>query len=159
VIGLALGVMQSDQPDSAPELADSVTEPLDKIMIWSAAGADSYDADPERTLERLARAEIPDELQKIMIEKWQERIDNKAKRNAQNLASVYSAAVAAGADFQGKTPAELAAEIVSGITGSDSFSTTRFQVPNMAETEIERALRHLSATDGGMNYDPDPPQR
>ena len=68
---------------------------------------------------------------------------NKAKRNAQNLASVYSSAVAAGASFTGTNATQLANQLVAGVTGADSFATTTFQVPNLAATEITNATAYL----------------
>jgi len=57
----------------------------------------------------------------------------KAKRNAQNIASTYSAARAAGASFGGTNGAagSLAAAISTlnfGINGTGTFSSSRFQV-------------------------------
>jgi type IV pilus assembly protein PilA len=72
---------------------------------------------------------------------------NKAKRNAQNLASVYSSAIAAGASFTGATDTALCQQLVAGVVGADSFSTTRFQVPNMDATEIANAVVYLERLD------------
>src|SRR5210317_2020163 len=68
--------------------------------------------------------------------------ENKAKRNAQNLASVYSSAIAAGStECEGlTTAAAIVAEVVAGVAGADSFATTNFQVPNMSPDEITNAL-------------------
>ncbi len=81
---------------------------------------------------------------------------NKAKRNAQNLASVYSSAVAAGASFTGTTSSELSWQLVEGVVGADSFSTTNFQVPNMAAAEITNAGAYLEyvAKGGGSGDQP-----
>ncbi len=72
--------------------------------------------------------------------------EDKYKRNAQNLASVYSSAVAAGALKKFET-AESALEVVkllvAGVLGSDSYSKTKFQVPNMSDGEMKDAVRYL----------------
>ncbi|MGI9242927.1 MAG: prepilin-type N-terminal cleavage/methylation domain-containing protein [Verrucomicrobiales bacterium] len=70
---------------------------------------------------------------------------NKAKRNAQNLASVYSSAIAAGAtDFTADTTAAgIVTKLIAGVNGADSFETTNFQVPNMSGDEQTNALGYL----------------
>ena len=56
------------------------------------------------------------------------------KRNAQNIASTYAAARAAGASFTGGTngavadEAAAASQLNDGVNGSGSFSSSRFQV-------------------------------
>jgi type IV pilus assembly protein PilA len=53
----------------------------------------------------------------------------KAKRNAQNLASAYSAAVAAGAVTTAVTTEALAVDaIVAGLNGSGAFASSNFKV-------------------------------
>jgi|GEM_PF-1991327 len=58
----------------------------------------------------------------------------KTKRNAQNIASAYGLARAAGASFTGGTgggvadEAAAAAQLNTGINGSGTFSSSRFQV-------------------------------
>ena len=70
---------------------------------------------------------------------------NKAKRNAQNLASVYSSAIAAGAtNFTGDaTAGAIVDKLVAGVTGQDSFETTNFQVPNLSAEEKTKCLVYL----------------
>jgi len=68
---------------------------------------------------------------------------NKAKRNAQNLASVYSSCVAAGGTFTSTSAAGLVGELVTGKTGADSFADTNFQVPNMSAAEQTLAIGYL----------------
>jgi len=68
---------------------------------------------------------------------------NKAKRNAQNLASVYSAALAAGATISGATDTAICDLLIVGVTGADAFAGTYFQVPNMSDTERDAAVVYL----------------
>ncbi len=75
----------------------------------------------------------------------------KSKRNAQNIASVYSAARAAGASFignggNGTTVSDITSQLASGINGSGSFSTSKFQI-SLAPTEIMEATAFLDAAD------------
>ena len=58
----------------------------------------------------------------------------KAKRNAQNIASAYAAARAAGASFTGGAGGAVLTEdaawdqLSAGINGTGAFTTSRFQV-------------------------------
>ena len=70
--------------------------------------------------------------------------ENKAKRNAQNLASVYSSALAAGSSVSGADAATIVSALVTGVTGADSFSDTYFQVPNMSADEQTNATAYLA---------------
>ena len=55
---------------------------------------------------------------------------NATRRNAQNVASIYSAALAAG--YTGASDVDAAYSAVStGVVGSGEFVNTRFQVPNL----------------------------
>ncbi|MEE3177445.1 MAG: prepilin-type N-terminal cleavage/methylation domain-containing protein [Verrucomicrobiota bacterium] len=74
--------------------------------------------------------------------------NSKAKRNAQNLASVCASAVAAGADLGTASSVNaIVNQIVSpGLTGgTDSgFDSTVFKVPNLSDQEKMSASQHLS---------------
>ena len=74
--------------------------------------------------------------------------NSKAKRNAQNLASVCASAVAAGADLGTSTNvSSIVNQLVSpGLTGSkdSGFDSTVFKVPNLTGTERMAASQHLS---------------
>ena len=74
----------------------------------------------------------------------------KARRNAQNIASTYAAARAAGASFTGATEAAVAAELNTGMAGAGQFATTRFQVVLSAaeRTAAEALLDGPFAADG-----------
>ena len=73
---------------------------------------------------------------------------SKAKRNAQNLASVCASAVAAGADLGTSTNvSSIVNQLVSpGLTGSkdSGFVGTVFKVPNLTGAERMAASQHLS---------------
>ena len=74
--------------------------------------------------------------------------NSKAKRNAQNLASVCASAVAAGADLGTSSNVNsIINQIVSpGLTGSkdSGLDSTGFKVPNLSIEEIMAASAHLS---------------
>ena len=68
---------------------------------------------------------------------------NTHRRNAQNIASVYSAAVAAG--FSGSADEDAAVTAVTsapGIQGDGEFAGTYFYVPNVSNTT--EAKKYLS---------------
>ena len=72
--------------------------------------------------------------------------NSKAKRNAQNLASVCASAVAAGADLRVNNKFAVISELVdSGLKGSKSsgFDSTVFKVPNLSSEEKLAASEHL----------------
>ena len=82
---------------------------------------------------------------------------NKAKRNAQNLASVFSSAIAAGATITGTDAAGVVGQLIAGVNGADSFATTNFQVPNMsqgADSEAEKAIVYLTFVAGDNSVTP-----
>ena len=106
VLGFALGLSENEEFEEALALADTIDDPLARTQIWNAAGGEVYDEDPDGTLLRLADSGLPEDLQIAMVEEWTQSRRNKSRRNAQNLASVYSSAVAAGADFEGRSSAD-----------------------------------------------------
>jgi type IV pilus assembly protein PilA len=79
---------------------------------------------------------------------------SKARRNAQNLSSVYSAAIAAGGTFSTATVSGVVGELVTGVVGGAEagFDTTRFQVPNMSATEQTNASTYLEYANGMLLY-------
>ena len=73
--------------------------------------------------------------------------NSKAKRNAQNLASVCASAVAAGATFGSTSVGDIVDALVdTGVTGSvaSGFNNTLFKVPNLSDTEKGNAEKHLT---------------
>ena len=79
---------------------------------------------------------------------------SKAKRNAQNLASVYSSAVAAGASFASSDEDGIVGELVTGVYGGaeGGFDSTLFRVPNMSTDEQTDAKGYLEYADGQLQY-------
>ncbi len=78
----------------------------------------------------------------------------KSKRNAQNLASVYASAQAAGLDFlvsgnEGNTIAKVVTGATVSAAGSP-FNGTFFGVPNLSSLEQGRAGTFLDLTADGM---------
>ncbi|MFT4549512.1 MAG: prepilin-type N-terminal cleavage/methylation domain-containing protein [Pseudoalteromonas tetraodonis] len=77
---------------------------------------------------------------------------NKAKRNAQNLASVFASAVAAGAEATGANDKAICDLLIAGVYGADSFDTTLFKVPNMTDDDRDDAVAYLITDDSALNY-------
>jgi prepilin-type N-terminal cleavage/methylation domain-containing protein len=83
----------------------------------------------------------------------------KAQRNAQNLASTYAAAVAAGADNStATTVASADGLIINGnvMTGTGAFAGKTFSVGTMSATDESDAEEFLTFdnTTKNMSYDP-----
>ena len=76
----------------------------------------------------------------------------KAKRNAQNIASVYAAARAAGASFSvanegnGADIDAVVTSLSTGIPGSGNFATSKFQI-SMDAAEVAAAKTYLDSTE------------
>ena len=74
--------------------------------------------------------------------------NSKAKRNAQNLASVCASAVAAGADLgdAANVTSIINKLVTPGLTGGkdSGFDSTVFKVPNLSNEERMAASQHLS---------------
>ena len=82
--------------------------------------------------------------------------EGKDKRNAQILASMASAAQAAGdATIAASGGDEAAANLViAGVSGAGEFADTTFRVPNMSDVERDNALGHLTFSAGTLIYTP-----
>jgi hypothetical protein len=79
-----------------------------------------------------------------------------ARRNAQNLASVFSSAMAAEspnfADVRDKETAVR--RLREGVMGSGSFATTMFQVPRITDQQAQEAMANLRWSEGsGLVYE------
>ncbi len=76
----------------------------------------------------------------------------KAKRNAQNICSVYGAARSA---FSSTTKEGIVGELAQGISGGGSFGSNRFQL-NVSAGERAAALAYCTydSSDEIMSYDP-----
>jgi hypothetical protein len=156
--GLALGLAHNDQPGAALHFTHTIDDPIARTKIWEVAGPELYAINQDELREHLSSSDIPQNAQDIMLDHWETDFRNKSKRNAQNLASVFSSALAAGAKFEATTVAEFAQEIVTGVYGADSFAKTRFQVPNMSVGEMANALENLDLNDAGfLSYRPAEP--
>ncbi len=76
----------------------------------------------------------------------------KAKRNAQNLASAYASANAAGNSFVGVSTEDGAVSaIVAGVTGQGAFATSTFRV-QLDTDEQTAAKTHLEFSNGTLQY-------
>ena len=75
------------------------------------------------------------------------RIENgvmpRSERNAQNIASVYNAAIQAGADFGDRNDLRSIAELLrEGVDGSGAFASATFWV-RISPEEFDAAEEHL----------------
>lgn len=76
----------------------------------------------------------------------------KAKRNAQNIASTFAAAQAAGYTATVADEDAAVTAINTGVSGSGAFSTSFFQV-SLDTQEATAAKGYLSFSNGTLKYD------
>jgi type IV pilus assembly protein PilA len=74
----------------------------------------------------------------------------KNKRNAQNIASVYGAATAAGATITATTAAAVVTALSTGVNGADQFADTKFQVSISTAEDKTAAAALLNDPVGGV---------
>lgn len=81
---------------------------------------------------------------------------NRAKRNAQNLASVFSAgrATAAPALKQVDSVEDAISLLRKGFLGGGPFDTTIFQIPNLPDDQARLAATQLRWKNGQLHYEP-----
>ena len=73
----------------------------------------------------------------------------KNKRNAQNIASVYGSATAAGATIDQNDKAAAVNTLQAGVAGAGQFASTTFRV-NIAEGAEETAATALLSLSNGV---------
>ncbi len=81
---------------------------------------------------------------------------NRAKRNAQNLATTYSAGLAVGHDFgEGESEtSDVVNKVVTGTTVSVGGFTHYIGLPNLPQPQRDEALTHLEIKAGRLVYMP-----
>ena len=77
----------------------------------------------------------------------------KAQRNAQNLASTFNAAVAAGYTNAANEDAAITA-ITDGVSVTIGNTSNFFRVDGLSATEMSNAAERLSFTNGTLVYEP-----
>jgi type IV pilus assembly protein PilA len=75
----------------------------------------------------------------------------KDKRNAQNIANVFGAAMAAGATVPTGSVSAAVDDLQTGRNGIGQFSSTLFKV-NISDAEQPGAEAYLSMSGGVLNY-------
>ncbi|MEM6910554.1 MAG: type II secretion system protein [Verrucomicrobiota bacterium] len=80
--------------------------------------------------------------------------EQSAKRNAQQIASVSSNAIAAGCQelIDAENEEQAVARLLAGFYGSDLFSDIYFKV-SLAPEEAEKAKQYLAFIGGQLEYD------
>ena len=81
----------------------------------------------------------------------------KVQRNAQNIASVYNSAVAAGAALSTNDKNAAIVSLQGGVNGTGSFANASFVVdidgaPATATSEAGKAAAEITLTDGIMTF-------
>lgn len=111
-----------------------------QLFYWSTLKGDLANGSEEELIHRAGASGETIEFTFLEAKR------SKSKRNAQNLASVYSSALAAGADIDGVRDVRgMVEKMTTGVYGSDGFESTMFRVPHLSEEEMEDAMRYLEA--------------
>ncbi len=77
------------------------------------------------------------------------------RKNAQNVASIYSAARAAGLDFsngEDDLEAAIAAVVEGGTIETGPFAGSFYGIPTMSPEQQQKVLPYLQLTSGNMTY-------
>lgn len=69
---------------------------------------------------------------------------NGDKRNAQNIASLYTAARAAGAEMTVSSPDDIIAVLVDGVHGKGPLESMHFKMGHLNSADITGAKRFLT---------------
>ena len=139
--------MFADTLFQVPHMSDAqITEAAKHLEVDPKSGNLNYEPQPLTTAELEAKqryANSPEGRKTI------------GKRNAQNLASVWASASAAGADFSStKSKLEAIKRMTDGSYGAESFSSTMFKVPGLDAQTISAASDYLifEPAKGGLIY-------
>ena len=153
-LGLSMALANQGKHELALEWFASVSDPMGVAEFWGAVGKEVFLKDPEMALQRLALSGFPEGVREQLILSWGRHRHDVGRRNAQNLASVFSSATAFGAEFEGDDPEQLMRQLVDGVSVEREDGTTTFQVPRMSGAELEAARQFLTSTDGSLDYNP-----
>ena len=75
----------------------------------------------------------------------------KARRSAQSIVSIYSAAVNSGAVIPSDSIADIISNLTSGVAGTGEFSGTLFKV-EVSHEEAAAALTFMELNEKGLRY-------
>ncbi len=154
VEGLANGIQKED-PASALEWAQMIEDPEIKTRVWISTGFEQFRHDHELAGTALTESGLPFEAQEAIREAWTARWKRSVKRNAQNVASVASAATAAGITFDTSSAANVITQVVSGMKpDSGPFKGSFFGVPGLTPLETSALEEHLRLQDSVLAYHP-----
>lgn len=153
--GLTRGIANSD-PESALRWVSQIDNPLIKYRAARRAGYQQFRYDPVLAEERLLKTGLPASGIEALMGNWERTWEARSRRNAQNVSSVFAAALAAGAAFEGTSAAEVIREVSIGKTvEGGAFDGEFFGVPNLTEREVDALARWLRLNaSGALAYDP-----
>jgi type II secretory pathway pseudopilin PulG len=90
----------------------------------------------------------------VMFFRVEDMRENKAKQDAQTLASLASAAHTAGHSFSVSTVDAVIVELANEVEGKGIFAGMRFKKPVFSEEDTDRAKKYLAFANGELVYDP-----
>jgi hypothetical protein len=128
---------------------------LDNVLSYEVASSALSSDDARIRNAAMEQLQLSPELREFAEQEIALAREGKSRRNAQNAASVFASASAAGADFGAITDSTTAIRtMVEGVYGSadEGFDTTLFRLPQLSEEEIASAIAHLDFVDGTLCY-------
>lgn len=133
---------------------ETLEDPTRKAEAWSDAGYKFLLKEPELIDELLASSDLPS-LQKDQVRSnWGKKLTAHSQRNAQNIVSVYGAALAAGATFDDtSSPEAIISQLIQGVNGSGTFLDSEFKISGGQDVYDAAEFIELSGS-GTLTYDP-----
>ncbi|HWB01854.1 MAG TPA: hypothetical protein VG796_02445 [Verrucomicrobiales bacterium] len=151
--GLASGCAKGD-PQAAMQWAASIHDPALKLAAGGTAGYEFYRTSDEEAAKALTTCGLPPSAFEALRAEWQRRLTATSSRNAQNVASTFNAARAAGSETQAETVESVIQLLNAGIKGGGQFRSSTFSVDLSQLTEREMAITksRLEIVDGAVSY-------
>lgn len=137
--GIASAIANGD-PAAAVAWAASIRDAALKFSAAEDSGYAFYLAGDETARDAFRRMGLPETaIPALLNGAMAKKLDALARRGAQNLASTYGAARAAGAVIEAESVDGIMQALSAGVSGSGQFSGTLFQVDTSVWPERERA--------------------
>ncbi len=153
VSGLVSTVVR-EEPEAAVKWVSAMKDPLLKAAAAQDAGYEFYRQSDDAAGKALTEMGLPESASPAMFGAWEKRFAEFARRDAQNIASVFNAARAAGAEVNAQTVEDIRALLSAGIKGSGAFSSNMFKVDTTDRSPRETAatVGHLEVSEGTVKY-------
>jgi hypothetical protein len=90
------------------------------------------------------------------MREWENLLEAAPQRNAQNIVSVYGAAVASGRDDlkEIEDVQEIIERLTQGVHGAGTFADSEFRISRLDPTMAEAVENYIVLEDGVLIYSP-----